>query len=116
MEQRARGVYIASICQPEATFDYSIAAQSKEPCNNDIALRNKRIQWQLDNKLCGLYFKAIDLSTTKFFVFVDGSFANNKDQSSQIGYVIILANKYSHANTNKFTIKGNIIHWSLTKC
>ncbi len=43
MEQRARGTYIASICQPEATFDYSIAAQSKEPSNDDIALLNKRI-------------------------------------------------------------------------
>ncbi len=116
MEQRACGAYIASICQPEATFDYSIAAQSKEPIDDDIALLNKRIQWQLDNQLHGLRFKAINLSTTKFFVFVDGSFANNKDQSSQIGYVIILANEYSQANINKFTIEGNIIYWSSTKC
>jgi hypothetical protein len=27
LEQRARGVYIASICQPEASFDLSVAAQ-----------------------------------------------------------------------------------------
>ena len=64
----------------------------------------------------GLRFKAIDLSNAKLFVFVDGSFANNKDQSSQIGYVIILANEHSHANTNEFTIEGNTIHWSSTKC
>ena len=44
VEQCARGAYIASICQPEATFDYSITAQSKEPSNKDIALLNKRIQ------------------------------------------------------------------------
>ncbi len=44
MEQRTCGVYIASICQPEATFDYFIATQSKEPSDNDIALLNKRIQ------------------------------------------------------------------------
>ena len=43
VEQRARGAYIASICQPEATFDYLIAAQSKKPNNKDIALLNKRI-------------------------------------------------------------------------
>ena len=116
MEQRARGAYIASICQPEAAFDYSIAAQSKEPSNEEIALLNKRIQWQFDYKLRGLCFKAIDLLTAKLFVFVDGSFANNKDQSSQIGYVIVLANKHLHANINEFTIKGNIIYWSLTKC
>ncbi len=79
VEQRARSAYIAWICQSEATFDYSIAAQSKEPSDNNIALINKRIQWQLDNKMRGLCFKAIDLSNAKLFVFVDGSFANNKD-------------------------------------
>ena len=110
MEQRACKSYIASICQPEATFDYSIAAQSKEPSNKNIVLLNKQIQWQLDHKLCGLYFKAINLSITKLFVFVDGFFTNNKDQSSQIDYVIVLANKHLHTNTDKFTIEGNTIH------
>jgi len=46
VEQRARGAYLASICQPEATFDYSIAAQaqSKELTDEDINKMNKRIQ------------------------------------------------------------------------
>jgi hypothetical protein len=57
----------------------------------------------------------------KLFIFVDSSFANNKDFSSQIGYVMILANENPTANgnpneTNKFTIKGNLIHYSSTKC
>jgi hypothetical protein len=112
------------------------------------------------------------LDHLKLFVFVDGSFANNKDFSSQIGYVIILANETSmnetsanktsdktsvnetsanktsdktsvnetsanktsnktsvnetSANetsmnetptgTDEFTIKGNLIHYSSTKC
>ena len=110
VEQCTCGAYIASIYQPKATFNYSIAAQSKKLSNKDIAIFNKRIQLQLDHKLYSLCFKAIDLSTAKLFVFVDRSFANNKDQSSQIGYVIVLANKYSHANTNKFTIKDNTIY------
>ena len=38
---------------------------------------------------------------------MDSSFANNKDISSQIGYVICLANA---------TSKANIIHWSSIKC
>ena len=41
MEKFARRAYIASICQQKATFDYSIAAQSKKPSNMDIALLNK---------------------------------------------------------------------------
>jgi hypothetical protein len=35
----------------------------------------------------------LDLATARFFVFVDGSFANNHDLSSQLGFAIILANE-----------------------
>jgi hypothetical protein len=71
------------------------------------------------------------LDHLKLFVFIDGSFANNKDFSSQIGYVMILANEKETPTTNgnktptangnpnrmdRFTIKGNLIHYSLTKC
>jgi hypothetical protein len=41
----------------------------------------------------GIKYIALDLPTAKLFVFVDGSFANNKDFSSQIGYQVILAMK-----------------------
>jgi hypothetical protein len=40
-------------------------------------------------------------------VFIDASFANNKDLSSQIGYVLALADG---------TGRANIIHWSSIKC
>jgi hypothetical protein len=50
----------------------------------------------------------------KLFVFVDGSFTNNKDFSSQIGYLIILANETTNG-IDEFTIKGNLIHYSSTK-
>ena len=36
MEQRARGAYIASICQPEASFDLSSAAQIQDPVDADF--------------------------------------------------------------------------------
>ena len=55
----------------------------------------------------------INLSTAKLFVFVDGSFANNKDYSSQIGYEVIIANE--KADDDKFEITGNLIHYSSTK-
>jgi hypothetical protein len=41
----------------------------------------------------GIKYVALDLPTAKLFVFVNGSFANNKDFSSQIRYEIILANE-----------------------
>jgi hypothetical protein len=53
----------------------------------------------------------------KLFVFVDGSFANNKDFSSQIGYVIILANETSMNETsaNKTSDKTSVNETSANK-
>lgn len=112
-EQRARAAYLASICQPEASFDLSTAAQNQEPNDQDILALNKRLSWHITNLERGLRYVPIDLNTAKLFVFVDGSFANNKDLSSQLGYEIIIANE--RTNKHEFCIHGNLIHWSSTK-
>ncbi|KAM4055171.1 hypothetical protein HRG_005976 [Hirsutella rhossiliensis] len=62
---------------------------------------NKRLQWQKDHQQRGLTYIPIDLANAKLIIFTDGSFANNKDLSSQLGFVIAL---------------GNVLHWSSTKC
>lgn len=43
VEQYTGGKYDISICQLEATFDCSIAAQSKKPRDDNIAFINKLI-------------------------------------------------------------------------
>ncbi len=65
----------------------------------------------------GIKYIALDLEHVKLFVFVDNSFTNNKDFSSQISYLIILVNetKTDSTGTNEFTIKGNLIYYSSTK-
>ena len=113
VEQRARGAYIASICQPEASFDYSIAAQVQQPDDDDIKRLNQRLQWQLDNKQRGLRFVQLDLKRAKLMVFTDGSFGNNRDLSSQIGYLIALVNEDREGES--FVIRGNIVHYSSVK-
>jgi len=55
----------------------------------------------------------INLPTTKLFVFVNRSFINNKDFSSQLGYKIIIINEFTREND--FIIHGNLIYWSSTK-
>ena len=40
-------------------------------------------------------------------MFTDASFINNKDFSSQIGYILVLVD---------ITNKANIVHWSSIKC
>ena len=61
----------------------------------------------------GIKYIALDLEYIKLFIFINSSFTNNKDFSSQISYLIILINKTK--GTNKFIIKGNLIYYSSTK-
>ena len=114
--QRARGAYIASTCQPEAAYDFSVAAQTREPEAGDIEKLNKRIQWQIDNATRGLSYVLLDLENMILYVFVDGSFANNKDLSSQISFVIIIGNERANKHKKSFILSGNIIYWQSIKC
>jgi hypothetical protein len=105
--QRARGAYISSVCQPEAAFDLSVAAQATDITADDMKALNRRIQWQIENASRGIRFAKLDKNTLQILVFSDASFANNRDLSSQMGYIIVLADS---------TNTANIIHWSSTKC
>lgn len=103
--QRALGAYIATVCQPESAFDLSFAAQITEL--QDFSALNKRLQWQKENSTRGLKFKQLHLPSTRLVAFADSSFANNKDYSSQIGFVVAMVDKDGNANT---------IHWQSIKC
>ena len=105
--QRARGAYIATVSQPESAFDLSFAAQVTEPTNEDVKQLNKRLQWQIENPSRGLRFIPLDIQSLKLVVFTDASFANNKDFTSQIGFIICLTDNQNRAN---------ILHWSSIKC
>lgn len=114
LEQRARGAYISSICQPEAAFDLSVAAQAQQPTDEDFDKLNKRLEWQMHNLDRGLRMVPIDLTTAKLMIFTDGSFANNKDLSSQIGFLMMLVNE--DRSDSQFEITGNLIHYTSIKC
>jgi hypothetical protein len=49
----------------------------------------------------------LDLDLLQLVTFTDASFANNKDLTLQIGYIIAIGDKNSNAN---------ILHWSSIKC
>ncbi len=107
MAQCARGAYIATVCQLEATFDLSFVAQVTNPEPTNIKLLNKRVQWQIDNLTRGLTFVLLDIDLLNLTVFTDASFTNNKDLSLQIGFVIVLIDRNRTVN---------IIYWSSIKC
>ena len=113
MEQRARRAYITFICQPEASFNLSIAAQHQELTKDNILALNKRLFWQINHLNQGLFYMPINFPTAKLFIFINGLFINNKDFSSQLGYKIIIANEFT--KENNFMIYSNLIYQSLTK-
>jgi len=71
------------------------------PNKEDVKQLNKRLNWQIKNANRGLKFVKLDIKTLQLLMFTDALFTNNKDLSSQIGYVIVLANT---------TKKANIVH------
>lgn len=115
IKERARGAYIASMCQPEAAFALSKAAQIVNPSKEAAIWLNKCLKWQKDNDRRGLNFVKLAPERLKLLVFVDAAFANNDDMSSQIGYIVLLANE-ERMNESNIDVRGNIIHWSSTKC
>ena len=52
--QRVRGAYIATVCQLEAAFDLSFAAQVVNLKEEHTKQLNRRLQWQIDNPSRGL--------------------------------------------------------------
>ncbi|RFU35709.1 hypothetical protein B7463_g538, partial [Scytalidium lignicola] len=104
--QYAQGAYITSVCQPEASYDLSVAAQAIDLNQEDVKSLNKRLQWQIQNTARGIQFVKLEKETLQLLVFTDTSFANNKDLSSQIDYIITLADQKGNANT---------LHWTLVK-
>ncbi|KAF1937740.1 hypothetical protein EJ02DRAFT_411729 [Clathrospora elynae] len=69
----------------------------------------------MENLDRGLCYVPVNLVDAKLMVFVDGSFANNSDLSSQLGFILMLVNESTNAD-GTFTIRGNVIHYSSTKC
>ncbi|KAF1982086.1 hypothetical protein K402DRAFT_341256, partial [Aulographum hederae CBS 113979] len=105
VKQRALGAYVATVSQPEASFALSYAAQITEPTWDDAQFLNRCLQHQMSTP--GLRFVPLDEASLRLIAYTDSSFANNRDHSSQIGYVIVLADKDGNAN---------MIHWQSVKC
>lgn len=73
IRERARGAYIASMSQPEASFALSKAAQTTSPKKADAIYLNKCLSWQLNNVKRGLKFIKTSPDDLKLYVFVDAS-------------------------------------------
>ncbi|KDN62827.1 putative conserved hypothetical protein [Colletotrichum sublineola] len=91
--------------------------------NNPLAFNSGIVTLTANSKIIlkqkgqGKKLRPVDLTANR--PAADGSFANNKDITSQLGFLITLANKITSRcpdNSNEFTITRNIVHFSSTKC
>lgn len=85
------------MCQPEICAALSFAAQAVNPNEDDAKALNKALKWQIDNSKRGLTFVKLE-EDFEVSVFVDSSFANNKDYTSQLGTVIAIKDKKGNTN------------------
>jgi hypothetical protein len=88
--QRARSVYITTISQFEAFFDFSFVAQIINFKDKDAKRLNQRLQWQLNNSNRELRFVSLNRNQLRLIIFTDVAFVNTVDLHSQIDYVICL--------------------------
>ncbi len=52
----------------------------------------------MDNPTQGLMFVLLDINSLNLIIFIDASFANNKDLSSQTRYIIVLIDQNQTTN------------------
>ena len=105
--QRARNAYVISICQFETFFDLAYTAQIINVISNDIALLNKRLTWQIENKSRKLKYVKFDFDSLRLMIFIDSFYVNNRNFIFQIDYVICLIDALDRIN---------ILHWFSIKC
>ena len=79
-----------------------------------IKALNVRLQQQMNNLKRDFQYVLINLQLAKVYVFVNGSFINNKNLSSQIEFVLVISIKSK--GIAEFILIKNIIYISLTKC
>jgi hypothetical protein len=85
-----------------------MAAQAHNSDSDDLKRFNKRLKWQMEHLDRGLSYVHVNLNAAKIFIFADGSFANNKDLSSQLGFLMVLAHE-NHLESF-FALTDNIMH------
>ena len=90
ISQRARGAYIASICRPDLSFAFAAAAQHSFPGPTEFKALNNALTTIIETPENGIRFVPQDPDTLRLAVFIDASFANNSDLSSQLGIIVTL--------------------------
>ena len=96
---KALGLYVSTVCRPDLIADFQLASASDlhNVCERAVSTAS-----------VGLTFVALDLAgPLRIVVFTDSSFSNNEDYNSQLGFLIVLADRNNHCN---------VLHYVSRKC
>lgn len=88
-------VWLTNIIRPDGSFIYLSTVQSK-PQMSDL-LRVKKLLRVLKNHNAYILINTLDLRNIRIAVFSDASFGNLNGGASQIGYIILLYDKFNRA-------------------
>lgn len=101
---RAAMAWICISC-PDVSCVINRAAQVTEEnmCNKDIVQLNAAIRKVKDKLNQCLRFVKLDLDSLYFIVYVDASFATNKDYTSQLCFVVLFCDKNDGAHVIDFS-------------
>ena len=106
VSSRASAQYIGSCTRPDLCAPTQLLASAvAEPTKKTYKEMEKITKWCHATKDVGIRFVPLDLDNCRLMLFTDSSFANTDKGKSQLGFVVILADKSG---------KGNILHYGST--
>lgn len=118
-EFRSTRAKLAWLCNTRPDISCAVAklAQVKEETYSEASVKaaNKFIAHVLKSKELGIEVPQLDLESVVLEVYTDAALANNEDFSSQIGYVVVLKDRFGKANILEYTSKKcrRVTHSSL---
>ena len=97
---------------PRICCDVAQLAQTTQQSFDVQAIKrlNKIIRSAKESADRGLMFQKVDVNSVRITAYSDGAFANNPDESSQLGYLILLSDKGGRCNVLAYkSFKSRIV-------
>ena len=106
VSSRALVQYIGSCTRPDLSAPTQLLASAvTNPTKETYKEMEKNIKWCHATKKVGICFVPLKLEECRLILFTDSSFANANKGKSQLGFVVVLAEKSGN---------GNILHYGST--
>ena len=89
--------------RPDISCGVSILAQTSTIAGTSVRHLNTILRYVQRSGNSALYIRPLDPNTLRIVAFSDSSYANNSDQSSQLGYLCVLADATDACNIIHYT-------------